>query len=201
MAQELVERDAEELVEGRPLSPREELFCRFYGDPESPHYSRPTAAATAAGYAEKTAWNSAWKLRRRSHVQARLAVFQKAAFAAAGKVLSDLENTRLLALAKSDLAVAARCSELQGKHLAMFTDKVAVDDPAGRFEYDAREAIEARRITRFLLENPSLDEPLALPAPKPAIVEQPAPPVRATPEMFAAIEQARTPDKKASCDL
>jgi roadblock/LC7 domain-containing protein len=47
----------------------------------------------------------------------------KASGVTAEKVLADLEHTRLLALTKEDYATATRCAELQGKYIAMFTDK------------------------------------------------------------------------------
>ena len=215
MAEELAETDGdggEALVAVVPLTPKEESFCRFYGDPESPHYSRPTAAAIAAGYAEKSAWSTAWKLRHRSHVQARLMVFQKAAFAAAGKVLTDLEHTRLAALEKGDLAVAARCSELAGKHLGLFLENSVLtlsQDTLPR--YDARAASDTRIILALLRQ----DRPVAIESPhpvvNPAAATSPAAqdgsggpptpvldrsiegPARTIPEQIAALEQARAP--------
>jgi len=167
----------EKLIPGLLLSPREEAFCRFFGDPESLHYGRPTKAAVAAGYPEKSAWNTAWKLRRRPKIQARLAEFQAAATAAAGKVLSDLEHERLLALEKGDVASAIRASELAGKHLGLFFERNVLTVAVPR-EYDARAALDARRITAFLLMNP----------PDPALLAPPVP-VAAETAGLAALEQ------------
>ena len=177
-------------VPGLPLSPQEEAFCRFFADPESLHYGRPTKAVVAAGYAEKSAWNTAWKLRRRPRIIARLAQFQAAATAAASKVLSDLENTRLQALAAGDWATSARCSQLQGQALGLFYERniLSVDVPG---EYDERAALEARRITAYLLMNPP--DPALLPEapllPAAAETVAPAPPARASAADLAALER------------
>ena len=40
------------------------------------------------------------------------------------KVLRDLEHTRVLALDSGSYAAAVRCSELQGKYLKIFSDRV-----------------------------------------------------------------------------
>lgn len=140
-----------------PLSPKEEAFCRAYGDPESTTYGRATRSAEAAGYIQ--GWNASWKLRRRPRIIDRLEQYQALARAAVGRVLSDLENERLIALAKDppDVGAAIRATELQGKHLQMFTEAgtVTAIDLVVRREYSEAEVIEAKRITRLLLESGS----------------------------------------------
>ena len=193
---ELIETDdgGEVLVQGpMPLTPKEEAFVRAYADPESATYGKATKSAELAKYQEPH--TAAWRLRRRPKIIARIAEYEKLTRVVIGRILTDLENERQLALAKGDIASAVRASELQGKHLAMFTDKVAVDDPEARLVYDVREAIEARRISAILLmrQDPlaALADapPAALPEPKPAEQEQ-ARPRRAMPADFAALEQA-----------
>ncbi len=71
----------------------------------------------------------------------------------ADKVLADLETTRLKAITKGDLATATRCSELQGKTLALFADKQIVEDPAKARELDEKEAEEAKRIAQIRLRD------------------------------------------------
>jgi hypothetical protein len=96
---------------------------------------------------------------------AKIEEYQAATMATIGKVFSDLENQRLLALAKvpPDIQAANRSSELQGKHLAMFTDRVVVDEVIVH-EYDAALAVEAHRLARVLLEEAG-DRALGLPVP------------------------------------
>jgi len=155
MARELMRtNDGDELVAGpAPLTPKEELFCRAFGSVESETFGRATASAAAAKYVSPH--NSAWKLRRRPRIIQRLEEYQKEASAALGKVMADLEHTRLRALAEggaAGLAVAARCSELQGKHVAAFADIVRVDVGEKR-EWDEKRALEVSRIARLLIED------------------------------------------------
>ena len=195
-----------------PLTPREEQFCIAFGDPESTTYGRSEKSAAAAGYVQPR--SAAWKLRRRPKIQARLAEFQAAATAAAGKVLSDLEHTRLAALDKGDLATAARCSELAGKHLGLFLENsiVTLADQADRPRYDARVAEDMREITAFLImkqtrsalpeaQHLGADVPAGTntasqdgsgPPPTPALDQSIEAPARATAAELATLEQAQT---------
>ena len=157
--------DDDDLIEGPdPLTPREEVFCAAYANPESATYGRATKSAEVAGYKGQP-HASAWRLRRRPRVVAKIEEYQRATMATIGKVFSDLENQRLLALAKDppDIQAANRSSELQGKHLAMFTDRVVVDEVVVH-EYDAVRAVECSRIARLLIEEDG-DRLLGLPAP------------------------------------
>ena len=166
--------DGDDLVSGpAPLTPKEEAFARCYGDPESPTYGNATKSAMAAGYPQPH--NAGWRLRRRPKIIARLEEFQEVARAAAGRVLADLEHVRQKALEKGDLAVATRCSELQGKHLGMFFERsvLTLDEPAQR-EYDERLSVEASRLAKVLLEEEG-DRILGLPVPGEPALEGKAP--------------------------
>lgn len=59
------------------------------------------------------------------------------------KVLTDLEHTRLAALGAKQYTAAKGCSELQGKYLAMFTDKQLVEGVADRLEKMTDEELRA----------------------------------------------------------
>ena len=185
--QELAETDGEKLIAGPlPLSPKEMLFLRAFCDVESTTFGQAVASATLAGYASPR--DSAWRLRRRPRIVAAIAELEKAVRVQIGKVLTDLEFTRLAALTKGDLAVAARCSELQGKHIGMFYERSVVDVKVVG-QYDERAAVEARRITAVLLLNPGLGLSPDVPQ-LPVVVEAvPAPPVRAIAADFAALER------------
>lgn len=146
-----IEAEADDLIEGvDPLTPLEEVFAAAFANVESVTYGNATASARVAGY--KSPENAAWRLRRRPRVMAKIAAHQKGTIATIGKVFSDLENQRLLAIAKGDIQAANRSSELQGKHLAMFTDRVLVDEVV-RHEYDAKIAAEVCHLARQRLEN------------------------------------------------
>jgi len=154
MRSELTKSDGDELLAGDVLTPKERAFVDAYGDPESPTYSRGTASAEAAGFVQPH--SASWKLRRRPRVARALEVYQEASRAAVGKVLSDLENTRLRALADGSaagLSVAAQCSRLMGAHLGMFFERSVIGlDMPGHEEYDERVAVEAHRLAQIALE-------------------------------------------------
>jgi len=140
--------DVEDVGDGPVLSPREEAFCRAYGDVESPTYGRAGKSAEAAGYSGPR--SAALKLRRRPRIRARLAEFYELARAAVEKVIADLENERLTALAKGDVASAVRASELQGKHLMMFSERYVLDMPELQALSEVQ-IVEALRLSRLLL--------------------------------------------------
>ena len=184
---QLTETDDEKLIAPVPLTPREKLFVRAFSDMESETFGRAVASATLAGYASPR--DSAWRLRRRPRIVAAIAELEKLVRVQVGKVLTDLEFTRLAALTKGDLAVAARCSELQGKHIGMFYERnvLTLTDPG---TYDPVRAAEARRITAFLLMNP-VDPDLLPEVPQlPVVVEAvPVPqPARASAADFDALK-------------
>jgi len=156
----------EALVAVVPLTPKEEAFVKAYADPESATYGRATKSAEVAGYQESH--NASWKLRRRPRIIARIGEYEKLTRVVIGRVLTDLEHERQLALAKGDIASAIRASELMGRHLTMFTDMVFVD-PAPAFQYDRRVAEDTRTITALLLMRearpPVLESPHLVAAP------------------------------------
>lgn len=165
MSEELVEPDddggaGEALIPGpAPLTPSEALFVSAFADVESEFFGRATLSAEKAGYASPR--DSAWKLRRRPRIAAAIAEMEKLVRVQIGKVLSDLEFTRLAALAKGDLATAARCSELQGKHIGMFYERsVLTLDDTQLERYDQRRAEQAAAITSVLIMQQVLQGPL-----------------------------------------
>ena len=142
----------DDLIPVLPLSPREEAFCVHFADPESEHYGRSAASATAAGYASRPS-HVAWRLRRRPRIVERIAEFQDLARAAAARVLAALDHERLLAVAKGDVASAIRASELQGKHLAMWVERTIVAAVVTEAKvYTQAEIVEAQRIATIRLE-------------------------------------------------
>jgi len=150
---EIEAEDGDLIEESDPLTPREADFVERYSNPESESYGQATKSARLAGYGGQ-AHAAAWRLRRRARVMAKIEERQRATMATIGKIFSDLENQRLLALAKNppDIQAANRSSELQGRHLAMFTDRVVVDEMVVH-EYDALLEVEAHRLARLLLED------------------------------------------------
>jgi phage terminase small subunit len=143
---------AERTVEN--LNEKEVSFCEHYTNLGADSCSNGTASAKLAGYAEVSAHTSAWKLLQRPPVQEKIKQLHAQRMGRhlinADRILFDLEHTRTRALAKDDLAVATRCSELMGKTLAMFTDVQVLDEPARR-DLDEQEQAEATELARLRL--------------------------------------------------
>jgi|WetSurMetagenome_2_1015567.scaffolds.fasta_scaffold18740_3 hypothetical protein len=150
MAGELEEVGGEELVSAVPLTPKELDWCERFANPESETYGKATASAEMAGYGQPH--NAAWKLRRRPRIIEHLKQYEEVARVSVGKVLSNLEHDRALALAKDppDVAAAIRADELMGKRLGMFVDVREVNVEVQR-EYTERERAEAQEIARWRL--------------------------------------------------
>jgi phage terminase small subunit len=108
------------------LTPRQDSFCVHYTTIGADTYSHGTKAALAAGYAESSAHVSASKLLKREDIWERIMELQsdnmKRNRITSDKILADLEHDKLLAREHHNYSVATRCTELQGKYLAMFTD-------------------------------------------------------------------------------
>ena len=87
-----------------------------------------TQAAIRAGYSARTATKSSSKLMAkadiRNAIDARLVRISEKIDISVAKVLEDIERVRGKAEADDELTTALRASELQGKHLKMFTDKI-----------------------------------------------------------------------------
>ena len=110
------------------LKPRQDSFCVHYTTIGSETYSNGTKAALAAGYSEKSAHVTATKLLKQEAIRERIVKLQagnmKRNLITIDKVLADLEHDKLLARKDHQYSVAKGCTELQGKYLAMFTDRI-----------------------------------------------------------------------------
>ena len=108
------------------MNTQQESFCVHYTTIGSETYSNGTKAALAAGYAEKSAHVAAARLLKKEAIRNRIVELQaenmKRNMITIDKVLSDLEHDKLLARKNHQYSVATRCTELQGKYLAMFKD-------------------------------------------------------------------------------
>jgi phage terminase small subunit len=97
-----------------------------------------TQAAIRAGYSERTAYSIGPENLKKPEIAAAIAEGQakRAGIVeiTAEKVLRDLESARHNAMATMEWGPAIRACELQGKHIGMFSDKIAhvgggPDDP------------------------------------------------------------------------
>ena len=113
------------------LKPRQDSFCVHYTTIGSETYSHGTKAALAAGYSESSAHVTATKLLKQEAIRNRIIELQaenmKRNMITIDKVLADLEHDKLLAREHHQYGVAKACSELQGRYLAMFTDKMQTE--------------------------------------------------------------------------
>jgi len=88
-------------------------------------------AARRAGYSARTARQAGHELLTKPDIQAALTQAQRGRAErlemTADKVLRDLERRGCAAEGAGQYAAAIRASELQGKHLSMFTDRVEIE--------------------------------------------------------------------------
>jgi phage terminase small subunit len=139
----------------KPLTVRQDSFCVHYTTIGEPQFGNGTRAAIAAGYAEAGAAVLAHKLLKDKRIIARINQLHSENMVrnmiTVDKILSDLEHDKLMARENHQYAVAKGCTELQGRYLAMFTDRQIVDDPAKVKQLTEKEAEEARRIAAIRL--------------------------------------------------
>ena len=108
------------------LTPKQKMFCKEYiVDLNS------AQACIRAGYSKKTARTIGSKLLTKVDIQKEIdrlkAIREKKVELTAEKVLKDIERVRGKAEDTNQFNVSLKASELQGKHLAMFTEKHQVD--------------------------------------------------------------------------
>ncbi|MFC1762927.1 terminase small subunit [Planctomycetota bacterium] len=94
-------------------------------------FGNGTKAAIEAEYAESCARVTACNLLKKPHIQDRIVEFHtenmQRNLITVDKVLADLEHDKLMARENKQFAVAKGCTELQGKYLAMFTDRLTTE--------------------------------------------------------------------------
>jgi phage terminase small subunit len=113
------------------LKPRQDSFCVHYTTIGSETYSHGTKAALAAGYSESSAHVTATTLLKQEAIRNRIIELQaenmKRNLITIDKVLADLEHDKIMARKHNQYSVSKGCTELQGKYLAMFTDKLKTE--------------------------------------------------------------------------
>jgi hypothetical protein len=111
------------------LSVMEDAFCVAFTSIGTDTCDNGTKAAAAAGYSQPH--NAAWRLLKRDEIRQRIheihtRMMDKYLITPQG-VLTKLEHLRIRAESKGDLATCAKCVELEGKYLSMFSDRLHVD--------------------------------------------------------------------------
>ena len=104
------------------LNTKQKMFCKEYLIDLN-----ATQACIRAGYSEKTARTIGSKLLTKVDIQKEIdrlkAIREKKVELTAEKVLKDIERVREKAEKTDQFNVSLKASELQGKHLAMFTER------------------------------------------------------------------------------
>ncbi len=112
----------------RDMTLKQRSFCTWYVSAEVS--GNATEAARRAGYkgSEKQLAVIGYENIRKPKIASEIAKLEKEALKGADvtieKVLRDIEDERIQALAAGQIAPAVRCSELQGKYLKMWVDKI-----------------------------------------------------------------------------
>ena len=139
------------------LTLKQEAFCVHYTTIGAETFSNGTKSAIAAGYSEKSAHVQACAMLKKPKIRQRMTELHSENMGrnqiTTDKVLADLEHDKLLARKASQYGVAKSCTELQGKYLAMFTDRNVIEQSEQRKAYDEREAQEAMRLSNIMLEH------------------------------------------------
>ncbi len=108
------------------LTERQKMFCKEYIVDLN-----ATQASIRAGYSEKTARQIGSENLSKPYIQDEIASLikerEERVKLRADKVLEDIERVRTLAEGSEQYNVSLKASELQGKHLAMFTDKQQIN--------------------------------------------------------------------------
>tara|TARA_R100000900_G_C3310157_1_gene159546 strand:+ start:70 stop:459 length:390 start_codon:yes stop_codon:yes gene_type:complete len=108
------------------LTEKQKMFCKEYIVDLN-----ATQACIRAGYSEKTAKEIGSQNLTKLNIQEEIARLMKSreerVKLTADKVLEDIERVRTLAEGSEQYNVSLKASELQGKHLAMFTDKQQIN--------------------------------------------------------------------------
>lgn len=103
------------------LTPKQVLFVQEYLIDLN-----ATQAAIRAGYSEKTAYSIGNENMKKPEIaqsiQAAIDEQSKRTGLTADTVINNIEALRIKAEENNQLSVAAKCLELQGKHLSMFKD-------------------------------------------------------------------------------
>lgn len=109
----------------KPFTQKQAAFIKAYTTPGKT-YRNATLSAEEAGYANPEV-NGSQILRNhrvREEIERILNAAKREAVVTAAGVLREIEETRQKALAKEQYSTALKASELKGKTLAMFTDRV-----------------------------------------------------------------------------
>lgn len=135
------------------LTAKREAFCQNFTGIGLPTFGNGTKSAIAAGYAESSAAVMACNLLKDPRIIDRINELHSENMArnrvTVDSVLGNLEHDRVLARENHQYAVAKACTELQGRYLAMFTDRLATEDTNESKRLQDRTEAEQAEIRRL----------------------------------------------------
>ncbi len=132
----------------KELSQREAAFAVYFTTIGSDTFSDGKKSAVAAGYSDRSAHVAASRLMKRDKVRNRISELHsenmQRNLITVDKVLADLEHDKIMARKHRQYGVAKSCTELQGKYLAMFIDRLQTNDTkAEEIKENERKELEA----------------------------------------------------------
>ena len=111
----------------KELTAKEEAFCVAYTTIGSETFSNGAKSAIEAKYAEDSARTQSWRMLRKEHIKKRIRELydknMEENIVTPASVLVNLDHDRKMARKHHQYNVAKNCTELEGKHLIMFSDK------------------------------------------------------------------------------
>jgi len=141
---------------------KHESFCTHYTTLNAPTFGHPANSAAAAGFSPKSSQIQGSRLLKKPLIQARIKELHQMGLKrnalTVDKVLGDLEMTKGIAEKVGKLGVMVKCIELQGKYLAMFTDKVVNETPEAQRELSEKQKEEARKIAQIRVDQMTKEE-------------------------------------------
>ncbi len=136
---------------------KQKAFCVHYTTIGSETFGNATKSAIEAGYSEKGAYARGSELLRNRKITDLISQLHtenmQRNHITVDKVLADLEHDKIMARKHNQYGVSKACTELQGKYLAMFSDRQIIEQPDAQVDQTKRE--QAKKLSLILL-NPEL---------------------------------------------
>ena len=131
------------------LRPKQEAFCQNYCSIGSDTFYHGGNSAIAAGYSEKGAYVRASELLRKRNIIDRINEINEENLKKNGvtihSVLVNLAHDRLMARKHHQYAVAKGITELEGKFLAMWTNKIETTNAPKEKQFSEQEWEEQKK--------------------------------------------------------
>lgn len=140
----------------RELTEKQEAYCRAVADTDSDTFGKRKESAIAAGYAEDSPTQAAWKCENNPLVKARIEELKVGQCDKSGltesKILCDLEHNRRVSMevgTATDRVNAREISKLQGQHRGMWKVEEVTD--AEQEQLSEKDKAEAREYAAWSL--------------------------------------------------